>query len=92
MTGFLNEIRFLFKDWEYHYEEEVRMIRCSYTAETDSENFKIPRLFIEVNRDIQIKEVQLGSKVSPSDANEIIPWLSQTGKVERVTTSKRHYK
>lgn len=92
VTGFLNEIRFLFKDWEYHYEEEVRMIRCSYTAETDSENFKIPRLFIEVNRDIQIKEVQLGSKVSPSDANEIIPWLSQTGKVERVTTSKRHYK
>ncbi len=88
----LNEIRFLFKSDEYSYEDEVRMIRSSYTPKIEEQIFQIPRLYVEVERDIQIKEVKLGSKISPSDANEISSWLKKTGRVDVVSRSDKHYK
>ncbi len=88
----LNEIRFLFKSDEYSYEDEVRMIRCSYEPKIEEQIFQIPRLYVEVERDIQIKEVKLGSKISPSDANEIFSWLKKSGKVDVVSRSSKHYK
>lgn len=88
----LNEIRFLFKSDEYSYEDEVRMIRSSYTPKIEEQIFQIPRLYVEVERDIQIKEVKLGSKISPSDANEISSWLKKTGRVDVVSRSNKHYK
>lgn len=88
----LNEVRFLIKSSEYSFEKEVRMLHYSHEPKIDVENFAVPRLYVEVNRDIQIKEVKLGSKVSDSQTNEIVSWLTKTGKVEHITKSKRHYK
>lgn len=91
-AGCLNEIRFLFKSVEYEYEKEVRMTYCSYQPKVDEQNFKVPRLFVEVERDIQIEEVELGSKIPPAEADALVSWLGKTGKVENITKSKRHYK
>lgn len=88
----LNEVRFLIKSSEYSFEKEVRMLHYSNDPKIDAENFTVPRLYVEVNRDIQIKEVKLGSKVNDSQANEIVSWLTKTGKVQKITKSKRHYK
>ncbi len=88
----LNEVRFLIKSSEYSFEKEVRMLHYSHEPKIDIENFAVPRLYVEVNRDIQIEEVKLGSKVNDAQANEIVSWLTKTGKVQRITKSKRHYK
>lgn len=92
VAGCLNEVRFLIKGSEYSYENEVRMIHHSYEPKIDEENFEVPRLYIEVDRDIQIEEVKLGSKVGESQANEIVAWLTKTKRVANITKSGRHYK
>lgn len=92
VAGCLNEVRFLIKGSEYSHEKEVRMLHYSYEPKIDAENFDVPRLYVEVERDIRIKEVKLGSKISDPQINEIVSWLTKTGKVERITKSERHYK
>lgn len=92
MAGCLNEVRFLIKNSEYEHEKEIRMLHYSYEPKIDAENFDVPRLYTEVEREIQIKEVKLGSKISDSQVNEIVSWLTKTGKVGCVTKSGRHYK
>lgn len=92
IADFLNEIRFLFKYNEYSYEEEVRLIKCSYEPKLDKDNFEIPRLYIEVGKDInRLKEVCLGKKISQGEINKLVSWLYGTGKVEKITISSRHY-
>lgn len=88
----LNEVRFLFKYSEYSHEEEVRLVKCSYTPELDKENFSVPRLYIESDKEIdKMVEVCLGKKISQSDINQIVSWLHATKRVENVTVSSRHY-
>lgn len=87
----LNEIRFLFKYSDYADEEEMRLVRCSYQPQFE-DKFPIPRMYIDVGREIQIGEVMLGAKISPQEANEIVSWLYATGKVRKVTKSQKHYK
>lgn len=92
VAGCLNEVRFLIKSSEYSHEKEVRMLHYSYEPKFDTENFDVPRLYVEMDRDIRIKEVKLGSKISDPQVNEIVSWLTKTGKVECITKSGRHYK
>ena len=88
----LSEIRFLFKYSEYSHEEEVRLIKCSNSPQLDTENFNIPRLYIEADSDIKkMTEVCLGKKINQGDINQIVSWLYATKKVENVTVSSRHY-
>lgn len=91
VTRCLNEVRFLFKDAEYEYENEVRMQHFSNDPMLEY-GCAIPKLYVNVERDIQIEEVTLGSKVSESDAKELAAWLYKTGKVKHVTKSMRHYR
>ncbi len=88
----LNGIRFLIKNSEYSYESEIRMLHYSHDHKIESENFEIPRLYVEVQRDIQIKEVSLGSKVNESQTSAIVSWLNKSSRVESITKSGRHYK
>ncbi len=88
----LNDVRFLIKDAEYSYEKEIRLIHYSTDAQQDMEHFEIPRLFVEMARDVQIREVRLGSKIDEPTANAIVSWLTKTGKVDRITRSGRHYR
>lgn len=88
----LNEVRFLVKSSEYSFEKEVRMLHYSYEPKLETENYDIPRLYVDVDRDIHIKEIKLGPKISGFETNEIVSWLSKTGKVGYITKSGRHYK
>lgn len=88
----LNEVRFLFKDKEYEHEGEYRIVKYSHSPEIDDEHFRIPRLYIEVDREIQMKRIMLGPKVSQQEVNEIVSWLYATKRVKQVTQSLRHYK
>ncbi len=54
--------------------------------------FEIPRMYVKVKKEMQMKEVMLGPKISPEKTDEIVAWLYATGKVEKVTKSKRHMK
>lgn len=92
VRGCLCEIRFLVKDAEYKSENEVRMIHYSKEHQIETKHSKIPRFYIEINRDVTLDEVTLGPKVSEQDQKEIEIWLNSTGKVKQVKASKRHYR
>ena len=94
VVDMLNEIRFLFKDPEYKHEKELRMIRCSYDPEIDENTFEIPRLYIDVEKEISIEEIRLGPKYSDAEVNEIVSWIHAKGegRVKKVTRSERHYR
>lgn len=87
----LNEVRFLFKYDEYSQEREMRMVSYSYEPKLDGK-FDVPRMYTEVERDIRIKEVMLGAKISQEKTDEIVSWLYTTGKVEKVRKSVKHFK
>lgn len=80
----LNEIRFLFKTQSYEYEKELRLIRCSRSPKIDETNFDIPKLYIDVERDISNLEITLGEKLERSKVKELNVWLNCTGKVRKV--------
>ncbi len=90
----INEIRFLFKNREYEHEKELRLVRYSHQPLVDEENknFDVPRLYVEVEKDIHMKTVCLGSKVDPNQEERLVTWLYHTGKVDNVKRSQRHYR
>lgn len=92
VADMLNEIRFLFKDPEYKHEKELRLIRCSYIPKIDFTAFEIPRLYIDVEKELRIAEVKLGPKYSTEEANEIVSWLHSKNNVKKITRSERHYR
>lgn len=94
VADMLNEIRFLFKDPEYKHEKELRLIRCSYDPKIDENTFEIPRLYIDVDKEISIEETRLGPKYSDAEVDEIVSWIHAKGegKVKKVTRSERHYR
>lgn len=88
ITDRLNEVRFLFKTEKYEYEAEQRLIKCSHSAKTDDANFEIPRLYIDVDRDIKDVEVMLGSKLESKEKTEMLTWLYNTDRVKKADISK----
>lgn len=84
-----NEIRYLFKGQEYKNEKEYRVMKLSDKPLID-ETPKIPRLYIEIDRDIELEEVILGPKVT--NGYQIVPWLKETKKVKSIKKSKRNYR
>ena len=92
VADMLNEIRFLLKDPEYKHEKELRLIRCSYNPKIDFSGFEIPRLYIDIEKEIRIAEVKLGPKYSTEEANEIVSWLHAKSNVKKITHSERHYR
>lgn len=87
----LNEVRFLFKSSEYEQEAELRLICFASEAKLD-ENFDIPRLYIEVDKDIQIKDIMLGSKITPDETDKLVAWLHSLPNVEHISKSEKHFR
>jgi hypothetical protein len=82
----LNKLRFLFKSSDYSYEDEVRLIlnRDDYTVPFVDRSSDIPKLYVNVENPVRLKEVILGSKVENPSA--IAQFLLSSG-VEKVTLS-----
>lgn len=95
----INEIRFLFKNTDFSYESEVRIVYTDSKKKSKIDYGRnIPMNYVEVNRKIENLTVTLGSKLSYSDVDKIETWLKHTGKVKQInlaltnrqTSSKNH--
>lgn len=88
----INEVRYLFKDRDYNFEGEVRLVRVvevdDTRAQTDSR--EIPRAFTEVDREIEDIVVTLASKLNDEQVNEVTTWLKHTGRVRDVRLATRN--
>ncbi|MGL5646671.1 MAG: tetratricopeptide repeat protein [Clostridium sp.] len=97
ISEIIDNIRFLFKDSAYSYEEEIRLIKFK-NIENDkdvqvtgnAEGFVVPHLYVNFKKDIVLNEVVLGPKVE--NEKGIANYIRYTGKVEKVTKSKIRYK
>lgn len=89
----LNEVRFLFKDPDYAYEGEIRVV---YTDEPKNAKGRInyepdpPHQYVKMERKIKDLTIRLGSKVSDYDVDRIVSWLHKTGQVKKVVLAKRN--
>ena len=89
----LNEVRFLFKDPDYAYEGEIRVV---YTDEPKAVKGRInyksdpPHQYVKMEREIKDLTIRLGSKVSDYDVDRIVSWLHKTGQVKKVVLAKRN--
>lgn len=92
VINILDQVRFLFKSKDYEHEQEVRLIKFTndvkYTG--DAEGYRVPHVYIDMERELEIEEVVLGPKVS--EPIEIANYLYYTGKVDKVTKSHIKYK
>lgn len=93
IVNMLDQIRFLFKSDDYAHEKETRIIKF---AEGDTvkltgneEGFRVPHLYIEVDKDLEISEVILGPKVE--QAPEIATYIKYSDNNIKVTKSKIKY-
>ena len=84
----LNEVRFLFKDKEYKNEEEMRLVKYAPKPKYE-QKYPIPRLYIDVERDIQIEKITIGCRNSQDDMEKIYAWLYSTGKSSGVMSSEK---
>lgn len=89
----INEIRFLFKDADYEFEGEVRII---YTAATEDAiadidtNTDVPCVYFNIDRELRNLTVQLGSRIEDATVNKYVTWLKQTKRVKKVELSRRN--
>lgn len=91
----LDHIRYLFKSKDYEAEDEVRLIKSELLFATNkkikeqaSDNV-LPKVYIDVEKPVQIKEVILGAKVV--NPYEAAPNLIRSGKIDKVTLSSIQY-
>jgi tetratricopeptide (TPR) repeat protein len=94
VVSLLDQIRFLYKDTAYVHEDEVRIVVMPKPDEVKitgfSENYIVPKLYVELDKTLNFKEIILGPKVSrPS---EIVPFILHSQKVKKVTLSKIKYR
>ena len=93
IMALLDEIRFLFKDSDYDYENEVRIIIHADNAEIqvdDGQNeLSIPKLYVDLQRKLIYKEIILGSKIDKPNA--VAPFLLHSDMVKKVTRSGINY-
>lgn len=94
IQNILDQVRFLFKDKSYEYEKEVRIVKfegngnIKYTD--DVEGFIVPHVYINLDKEIKLKEVILGPKVD--NVSEIANYLYYTEKVDKVSKSNIKYR
>lgn len=89
----INEIRFLFKNSDYEFEGEVRVV---YTDSTDNSISKIdaalnvPRVYVDMDRKLEGMTVRLGSRIEDATVDKYVTWLKHTKRVQRVELAKRN--
>jgi tetratricopeptide (TPR) repeat protein len=93
VRSILDQIRFLYKSKDYRHEKEVRLIKFMANGDwkltEEQEGWRVPHVYIEVDRELKFKEVILGPKVQ--NVAEIATYLYYTEKVPKITKSKIKY-
>ena len=89
----INEIRFLFKDVNYEFEGEVRVV---YTDSTDGNKSKtdasmnVPRVYVNLERKLEGLTVRLGSRIEDATIDKYVTWLKHTKRVSQVGLAKQN--
>lgn len=89
----INEIRFLFKDADYKFEGEVRIVYTDYTDNSTAQTStvpNVPRVYVDMEREIKEVSVRLGSRIEDATVDKYITWLKHTKLVKKVDLSKRN--
>ena len=92
----INEIRFLFKDEDYEFEGEVRIVYTDYTDYTDNTSNKPAtaldnhRVYVNVEHEIKDVSVRLGSRIEDVTVDKYVTWLKYTKLVKKVDLSERN--
>ena len=87
----VDQIRYLFKSKDYEHEQELRIVKFSnkHIVKSDKDHFRVPHLFIELEKEIEIKEVVFGPKAVR--VSEIVPFIMFKGNVKGLRVSKIKY-
>ena len=89
----LNEVRFLFKDSDYEFEGEVRVVYIDSAqkryGEIDNKT-DVPLTYVNMDRDLKNLTITLSSRVDDAKVNQIAVWLTHTGRVKQVKLAKRN--
>lgn len=90
----INEIRFLFKDVDYEYEGEVRVVYTAISKNEDKvkldESLDVPHVYVDVNREINNVTVRLGSRIDDATVDKYVTWLKHTQHVRQVQLARRN--
>jgi tetratricopeptide (TPR) repeat protein len=81
----INSIKYLFKNTDYQYEREMRIVLRRSMSDFErgdldiqmtkpTENNHIPKVFIYTKKPLEIEEVILGPKIA--ETNEVIPYIA----------------
>lgn len=89
----INEIRFLFKNADYEFEGEVRVVYTDSTdhsvAQTDSA-LKVPRVYVNLDRKLENLTIRLGSRIEDTIVDKYVTWLKHTKRVKKVGLAKQN--
>lgn len=89
----INEIRFLFKNADYEFEGEVRVVYTDYTDKSiakTSTKPNVPRVYVDIDREIKNLTVRLGSRIEDATIDKYVTWLKHTQQVKKVGLAKRN--
>ena len=91
----IDDIRYLFKDVDYSYENEYRIIK-SYEGEEDvifsseSSNSVIPGLYAYIDKELKYSKIKLGPKCD--DIDFVAPYIKYVDRNIEVTKSQISYR
>ncbi len=89
----INEIRFLFKDADYEYEGEVRVIYTDSAEHCIAKNDiepEIPRVYVDIDRDLEDLTIRLASRIEEATVDKYVTWLKHTRRVKKVGLAKQN--
>lgn len=89
----INEIRFLFKDADYEYEGEVRVIYTE-SAESSAVKYsmesKVPHVYVDIERELEDLTIRLASRIEDATVDKYVTWLKHTKRVKNVALAKQN--
>ena len=91
----IDDIRYLFKDADYSYENEYRIIK-SYEGKEDeiitcdSSNSVIPGIYTYIEKELKYSKIKLGPKCD--DIDFVAPYIKHVDRNIEVTKSQISYR
>lgn len=89
----INEIRFLFKDADYKYEGEVRVIytdSAEISVARNNMESEVPRVYVNIERELEDLTIRLASRIEDATVDKYVTWLKHTKRVKKVGLAKQN--
>ncbi|MCY7134133.1 DUF2971 domain-containing protein [Streptococcus gordonii] len=91
----IDDIRYLFKETDYSYENEYRIIKSYEGKESeiftsDSSNSVIPGLYVYIDKELKYSKIKLGPKCD--DIDFVAPYIKHIDRKIEVTRSEISYR